>query len=57
MAQAWNLSREEQIRIRDKLLGELAQREIKHYAALIKDITNRIAELDKQAGTMPCDGQ
>ncbi len=73
MAQAWNLSMEEWLRLRNELLDErrlllapsqrtaadLArelnpnQRNARYYAAQIKDITNRIKELDRTDDSNP----
>jgi hypothetical protein len=47
MAQAWYLSREEELRLRNELLGGLMERDLRKYASRCKDIAKRIDELDK----------
>ncbi|MEJ3744687.1 hypothetical protein WEI85_15500 [Actinomycetes bacterium KLBMP 9797] len=48
MAQAWALSREEESRIEEKLLGDLLHRDLKRQADHIAELTRRLDELHDQ---------
>jgi hypothetical protein len=50
ISQAWALSRQEEFRLFDKLLGEFYQRDLKHCATEIEDKTRQLEELDKGGG-------
>lgn len=45
MAQAWTLSREEQFRIEEKMLGDLVHRDLRRHADRIAELTRRLDEL------------
>jgi hypothetical protein len=52
LAQTWNLLREQEFTIQNELVSDVYYRDLRRYAAQMKDISNQIEALEKKGNTM-----